>query len=61
VALVIVSRSPEGIVRELVATLGSLVVLLPAKLVATIPSPGVMAFLGLDGLKVKATVVNPIL
>jgi hypothetical protein len=34
--------------------------LLPVKLVATIPSPGVMAFLGLDGLKVKATVVNPI-
>jgi hypothetical protein len=38
-----------------------LVVLLLAELVATIPSFEVLAFVGLDGLKVKATVVNPIL
>ena len=37
-----------------------LVVLLIAELVATIPSFGVVAFIGLDGLKVKATAVNPI-
>jgi hypothetical protein len=37
-----------------------LVVLLLAELVATIPNSGVMVFIGLDGVKVKATVVNPI-
>ena len=47
------------VVRELVATPRSLVVLLLAELVATISSPGVVAFV-LDGLKVKAAVVNPI-
>jgi xanthosine utilization system XapX-like protein len=38
-----------------------LVVLLLTELVATIPSPGVVAFVGLDGLEVKAAVINPIL
>jgi hypothetical protein len=37
-----------------------LVVLLLAELVAMIPSSRVVAFVGLDGLKVKAAIVNPI-
>ena len=44
----------------MVAIPRSLVVLLLAELAATIPSSEVMAFVDLDGLKVKAAVVNPI-
>ena len=44
----------------MVAAPRSLVILLLAELVATIPSFRVVAFVGLDGLKVKAAVVNPI-
>ena len=50
----------RGIVWELVDTPRPLVILLLVELVATILSPRVMAFVGLDGLKVKATIVNPI-
>ena len=48
------------VVQLLVAVPRSLVVLLLAELVAMIPSSGVVAFIGLDGLNVKAAVVNPI-
>ena len=48
------------VVQLLVAVPRSLVVLLLAEQVATNLSSGVVALVGLDGLKVKAAVMNPI-